>query len=82
MAATMIVSRLTRKYLLVDDDKEKDDFNLKELYCSNCQKSFGLYNEKYFSDKSLEKMKMQHCSLHIFYGHVVIIRDSAESCIN
>jgi len=47
--------------------------NLKEIYCNNCKKSFGLYNEKYFSDKDLEKMKTHYGSLHIFYGHDVII---------
>jgi hypothetical protein len=51
---------------------------LKEIYCNNCQKSFGAYNEKYFPEKSLEKMKERHGSLHIFYGHTVIIRNQTE----
>jgi len=51
---------------------------LKEIYCRNCKKSFGKYNEKYFNDKSIEKMIKEYCSLHVFYGHDVIIRNLSE----
>ena len=75
--AIIIISGLTGKAnvatLFDDEKKEQADVNLKEIYCNNCKKSFGLYNEKYFSDKDLEKMKTHYGSLHIFYGHDVII---------
>jgi len=51
---------------------------VKEIYCSHCKKSFGEYNEKFFSDKVLEKLKSKYGSLHIFYGHDVIIRKLSE----
>jgi hypothetical protein len=47
---------------------------LREIYCSQCKKSFGAYNEKFFSEKNLEKLKNRYGSLHEFYGHDVIIR--------
>jgi hypothetical protein len=52
--------------------------NLKEIFCLNCEKSFGCYNEKYYNDKSLEKMINEYCSLHVFYGHEVVIRNMTE----
>ena len=76
--AIIIISGLTGKAniatLFDDEKKEQDDVNLKEIYCSHCKKSFGIYNEKFFSDKTLEKLKNQYGSLHVFYGHDVIIR--------
>gem|GEM_PF-6525477 len=48
---------------------------MKEIICLNCNKSFGLYNEKYYSRKSLEKIANQYCALHKFYGHEIIIRN-------
>lgn len=49
---------------------------LREILCLNCNKSFGLYNEKYYSDKALEKIAKQQCALHAFYGHEIIIKAS------
>lgn len=46
----------------------------KEIYCHNCKKSLGRYNEKYFSDiKIVEIIKANHSS-HIYEGHEIIIR--------
>lgn len=46
----------------------------KEIYCHNCKKSLGRYNEKYFSDiKIVEIIKANHSS-HIHEGHQVVIR--------
>ena len=77
----------TANYIMVDSktneiwslwNKRKIDVNLKEIYCDNCKKSFGKYNEKYFNDKSIEKMIKEYCSLHVFYGHEIIIRNLPE----
>ena len=76
--AIIIISGLTGKSnvatLFDNEKKEQVDGNLKEIYCSHCKKSFGTYNEKFFSDKALEKLKNEYGSLHLFYGHDVIIR--------
>ncbi|MGI0060827.1 MAG: hypothetical protein ACREBA_00065 [Nitrosotalea sp.] len=49
---------------------------MKEILCRNCNKSFGLYNEKYYGTKSLEQIANRYGALHEFYGHEIIIKDS------
>ncbi|MDE1725962.1 MAG: hypothetical protein KGH89_01695 [Thaumarchaeota archaeon] len=55
---------------------------MKEIFCLNCNKSFGLYNEKYYNEKSLAKIANQYCGLHEFYGHSIVIRDSQLSTMH
>ena len=46
----------------------------KEIYCYNCKKVLGRYNEKYFSDvKIAELIKSNHTS-HIRDGHQISVR--------
>ena len=46
----------------------------KEIYCFNCKKTLGRYNEKYFSDLKMgEMIKVNHSS-HVHEGHEIVIR--------
>jgi hypothetical protein len=48
--------------------------DFKEIYCHNCKKILGRYNEKYFSDmKIAEIIKSNHAS-HIHEGHQIVVR--------
>jgi hypothetical protein len=48
--------------------------DFKEIYCFNCKKMLGRYNEKYFSDKKMaEIIKVNHSS-HVYEGHEIVIR--------
>jgi hypothetical protein len=46
----------------------------KEIYCFNCKKSLGRYNEKYFTDHKMDEIiKVNHAS-HVYEGHEIIVR--------
>jgi hypothetical protein len=46
----------------------------KEIYCFNCKKSLGRYNEKYFTDQKMDEIiKANHAS-HIYEGHEIVIK--------
>ncbi|MDE1811567.1 MAG: hypothetical protein KGH86_07785 [Thaumarchaeota archaeon] len=46
----------------------------KEIYCFNCKKSLGRYNEKYFTDQKMgEIIKTNHAS-HVYEGHEIVIK--------
>ncbi len=46
----------------------------KEIYCFNCKKSLGRYNDKYFPEsKMAEIIKNNHFS-HVHEGHEVVMR--------
>ena len=45
----------------------------KEIYCSNCKKKLGRYNEKYFSDDRLNAIIANNHTKCIREGHNVII---------
>jgi hypothetical protein len=48
--------------------------HFKEIYCSDCKKILGRYNEKYFSELRItEIIKSNHAS-HIREGHKMTIR--------
>jgi hypothetical protein len=45
-----------------------------EIYCFNCKKSLGRYNEKYFSEQKVnEIIQINHAS-HVYEGHEVIVK--------
>jgi len=46
---------------------------VKEIYCSNCKKKLGTYNEKYFSDVKLNEIIIHNHTKCIREGHNVII---------
>ena len=55
------------------------NMDFKEIYCHNCRKTLGRYNEKYFSDmKIAEIIKSNHAS-HIHEGHQVVVRRIAKN---
>ncbi len=46
----------------------------KEIYCFNCKKSLGRYNEKYFTDQKVDEIiKANHAS-HIYEGHEIVVK--------
>ncbi|SMH70197.1 conserved protein of unknown function [Candidatus Nitrosotalea okcheonensis] len=46
----------------------------KEIYCFNCKKSLGRYNEKYFTDQKMsEIIKANHAS-HVYEGHEIVVK--------
>jgi hypothetical protein len=46
----------------------------KEIYCFNCKKSLGRYNEKYFTDQKMDEIiKANHAS-HIYEGHEIAVK--------
>ena len=48
--------------------------DFKEIYCFNCKKTLGRYNDKYFSDVKMgEIIKINHSS-HVHEGHDIVVR--------
>ncbi len=45
----------------------------KEIYCLNCKKKLGRYNEKYFSDEKLNEIIVNNHNKCMCEGHNVII---------
>ena len=46
----------------------------KEIYCHNCKKILGRYNEKYFSDLKIAEIIKANYASHIHEGHQLVIR--------
>jgi hypothetical protein len=46
----------------------------KEIYCFNCKKTLGRYNEKYFSDLKMGEIIKANHSSHVHEGHDIVIR--------
>ena len=46
----------------------------REIYCFNCKKSLGRYNEKYFSEQKINDIIKANHSSHIHEGHDVIVK--------
>ena len=45
-----------------------------EIYCSNCKKTLGKYNVKFYTDEKIgEVIKTSHIS-HVKSGHQIIIK--------
>lgn len=48
--------------------------DFKEIYCHNCKKTLGRYNEKYFSDLKIDEIINTNHASHIREGHHIVVR--------
>ncbi|HXX06263.1 MAG TPA: hypothetical protein VEJ68_05520 [Candidatus Bathyarchaeia archaeon] len=48
--------------------------DFKEIYCFNCKKSLGRYNEKYYTDQKVGEIIKACHSNHVYEGHEIVIR--------
>ena len=46
----------------------------REIYCFNCKKSLGRYNEKYFSEQKINEIIKANHSSHIHEGHDIVLK--------
>ncbi|GFN40032.1 MAG: hypothetical protein O6761_07315 [Thaumarchaeota archaeon] len=46
----------------------------KEIYCHNCKKVLGRYNEKYFPDVKIAELIKSNYASHIRDGHEITIK--------
>ena len=52
----------------------------REIYCDNCKKSLGMYNVKYYSDRSVtEIIRTMHSFLSRAGHHVKIRRKKSDT---
>jgi len=52
--------------------------DFKEIYCHNCKKTLGRYNEKYFSDMKIDEIINSNHASHIHEGHQIVVRRIAR----
>ena len=50
----------------------------REIYCDNCKKSLGVYNVKYYSERSITEIIRTIHSFHIRAVHNIKIRKNTS----
>ena len=48
--------------------------DFREIYCHNCKKILGRYNERYFSELKIAEIIKSDYASHIHEGHQLVVR--------